>query len=120
MENTSGLKPLGKAVLIRAFAPERKVGKIVIPENVQGKMAMVDNRATVIEVGADAWSDEGAWTRFMLFWKRWKHQPRAVPGDNVLVTKFAGFMAEGPADGQLYRLVNDRDIFCAITEVANG
>jgi len=24
-------------------------------------------------------------------------------------------MAKGPADGIIYRLVNDRDIFCAIT-----
>jgi hypothetical protein len=24
-------------------------------------------------------------------------------------------MAKGPADGEMYRLVNDRDIFCAIT-----
>jgi len=32
------------------------------------------------------------------------------------VTKFAGFMAKGPKDGQMYRLVNDRDIFCAITD----
>lgn len=99
--NQSGLRPLGKAVLIEAFEPERKAGRIVIPENVQGRMSMVDNRATVIEVGEDAWADEA--------------KPRAKVGDKVLVTKFAGFMATGPADGKLYRLVNDRDIFCAIT-----
>lgn len=101
MSNQSGLRPLGKAVLLEGFEPERKAGKIIIPENVQGKMSMVDNRAMVIEVGEDAWSDEA--------------QPRAKAGDKVLVTKFAGFMATGPADGKLYRLVNDRDIFCAIT-----
>jgi co-chaperonin GroES (HSP10) len=45
-----------------------------------------------------------------------------VVGDRVLVTQFAGMMAKGPADGQMYRLVNDRDIFCAITheESDNG
>ena len=113
LRNTSGLKPLGKAVLIKAFTPERRAGMIEIPATVAGRMAMVDNRATVIEVGADAWSDEV--------------RPRAQVGDRVLVTSFAGFMAIGPEDGQQYRLVNDRDIFCQITyeeiaqkEVANG
>lgn len=73
----------------------------MLPDSVQGRMSMVDNRAVVVAIGPSAWHDEPA--------------PRAKVGDKVLVTKFAGFMAKGPADGQLYRLVNDRDIFCAIT-----
>lgn len=73
----------------------------MLPDSVQGRMSMVDNRAVVVAVGPSAWHDEPA--------------PRAAVGDRVLVTKFAGFMAKGPADGQMYRLVNDRDIFCAIT-----
>lgn len=102
MENKSGLRPLGVAVLIKQYEPERKGAQIVIPDSVQGRQAMVDNRAVVIEVGPSAWHDEPA--------------PRAKPGDKVLVTKFAGFMAKGPLDGELYRLVNDRDLFCAITD----
>jgi len=74
---------------------------IVLPDNVQGRLSMVDNRAVVIAVGPSAWHDEP--------------QPRAKVGERVLVTKFAGFMAKGPQDGKMYRLVNDRDIFCAIT-----
>lgn len=100
-QNQSGLKPLGVAVLIKSYEPERRGAAIVIPDNVQGRMAMVDNRAVVVEVGPAAWHDEPS--------------PRAVAGDKVLVTKYSGFMAKGPADGELYRLVNDRDIFCAIT-----
>lgn len=76
---------------------------IAIPESVKSRMAMVEHRARVIECGEDAWSDEA--------------KPRAVPGDVVLVTKFAGFLALGPKDGQQYRLVNDRDIFCQITHI---
>ena len=113
MIKESGLKPLGKAVLVKPYTPERRGGLIEIPANVQGRQAMVDHRVTVIEVGADAWSDEA--------------QPRAKAGDRVMVTAFSGFLSVGPADGQQYRLVNDRDIFCAITheevvlkEVANG
>lgn len=101
MDNTSGLDPRGVAVLIRTYEPERKGGQIVLPDSVQGRMSMVDNRAVVVAVGPSAWHDEPS--------------PRAQVGDRVLVTKFAGFMAKGPKDGQMYRLVNDRDIFCAIT-----
>lgn len=97
--NGSGLKPLGVAVLLEEFKPERKVGQIVIPESVKGRQAMIDNRARVLAVGESAWHDEPV--------------PRAKPGDVVLVTQFAGFMASG-ADGKLYRLVNDRDVFCGL------
>ena len=89
------------AVLIQQYEPERKTAKIVLPDSVQGRLSMVDIRATVIAVGPNAWHDEPT--------------PRAVPGDKVLVTQFAGMMAKGPADGQMYRLVNDRDVFCVIT-----
>lgn len=101
MINESGLKPLGKAVLVKPYQPERKGGLIEIPANVQGRQAMIDHRAVVVEVGADAWSDEPC--------------HRAGPGDRVLVAAFSGFQAQGPSDGQIYRLVNDRDIFCQIT-----
>jgi len=101
MINTSGLAPRGVAVLIRQYEPERRTAKIVLPDSVQGRLSMVDIRATVIAVGPSAWHDEPA--------------PRAAVGERVLVTQFAGMMAKGPADGLMYRLVNDRDIFCAIT-----
>lgn len=101
MQNSSGLAPRGVAVLIKTYEPERKGATIVIPDAVQGRMSMVDNRAIVVAIGPSAWHDEPT--------------PRAAVGDKVLVTKFAGFMAKGPADGEMYRLVNDRDIFCAIT-----
>lgn len=108
MNNTSGLEPRGVAVLIKQYEPERRSARIVLPDSVQGRQSMVDIRATVVAVGPNAWHDEPT--------------PRAAVGDRVLVTQFAGMMAKGPADGQMYRLVNDRDIFCAITheEVDNG
>lgn len=102
MKNLSGLEPRGVAVLIKLYEPERKGAQIVLPDSVQGRMSMVDNRAVVVAIGPSAWHDEPS--------------PRAVVGEKVLVTKFAGFMAKGPLDGEVYRLVNDRDIFCAITD----
>ena len=102
MVNNSGLRPLGVAVLLEPYEPERKVGKIMLPENVQDRTVMLENRARVIAVGPSAWDDE--------------KQARAVPGDLVLVTRMAGYMAKGPLDGKTYRFVNDRDIFAGIDE----
>lgn len=102
MINESGLEPRGVAVLIEAYEPERKGALIEIPDQVQRQMSIVDQRALVIAVGPHAWFDEGG--------------PRAIPGEKVLVTKYAGMMAKGPKDGRQYRLVNDRDIFCVITD----
>lgn len=106
IENTSGLDPRGVAVLIQTYEPERKGALIEIPDTVKGRMDMVDSRAVVVAVGPQAWYDE--------------RQARALPGDKVLVTKYAGFMAKGPKDGKMYRLVNDRDIFCAIVDEGEG
>ena len=100
MENQSGLKPLGRAVLIQPYIPERKQSIIVIPDEILGRDQMLEQRATVIAVGISAWAGEP--------------EPRAKPGDKVIVAKFAGYMATGTADGKPYRFVNDNDIFAAI------
>lgn len=99
-ENLSGLEPRGRAVLIKPYEPEIQQGLIQLPDSVKGRGSMVEQRATVIAVGPCAWDDE--------------KEPRAFPGDKVLVTKFAGYMAVGSLDGEQYRLVNDRDIFARI------
>ena len=66
MENKSGLKPLGRAVLVKYYdVPERKNSLIVIPENFQERQMMMDQRALVVEVGPACWPDE---------------PPRAKPG----------------------------------------
>lgn len=98
--NASGLAPLGRAVLVEPYIPERKESLIVMPEEVLTRDQMLEQRATVIAIGPSAWHDEVA--------------PRAKPGDKVLVSRYAGYMATGTADGKQYRFVNDRDIFAAI------
>jgi co-chaperonin GroES (HSP10) len=98
--NPSGLTPLGHAVLVKPYQPEVKSGTIVIPDQVRQSMQSVDQRAIVIAVGPSAWEHE---TR-----------ARAKPGDKVLVTKFAGYLTNQTEDGEEYRIVNDRDIFCRI------
>jgi co-chaperonin GroES (HSP10) len=100
MINESGLRPLGRAVLIQPYEPERTSSIIVLPDDAKGRMQMVEQRAVVIEVGPCAWEDESV--------------PRANPGDKVIVARFSGYMAVGTKDGKQYRFINDRDIFAAI------
>ena len=100
VENKSGLKPLGRAVLIEPYSPALGSTLIHIPDDVMGREQMVEQRATVIAVGESAWHDEP--------------NPRAKVGDKVLVARYAGFQAQGTADGRMYRFINDRDIFAAI------
>ncbi len=107
ISNKSGIEPVGVAVLVKPYQPERKKSVIVLPDLVDERAVMLETRAIVIEAGSEAWANES--------------QPRAKPGDKVLISKFAGTLAEGTLDGQLYRLVNDRDIICRIIheETAN-
>jgi co-chaperonin GroES (HSP10) len=100
MINKSGLKPLGRAVLVVPYEPQKKESLIVLPDAARERTLMVETRAVVVEVGPQAWQDELS--------------PRAKPGDKVLISKFAGVMATGTADEKPYRLVNDIDIYCAI------
>jgi len=100
MQNKSGIKPFGRAVLIKPYTPERKESVIVMPDEVLQRDQMVEQRAIVVEVGKFAWHDEP--------------EPRAYAGQKVLVSKFAGYMVKGTADNEQYRLVNDKDIFAGI------
>lgn len=100
MSNQSGLKPCGRAVLIAPYTPERQEGMIILPDEVQSRDQMIEQRAVVVEIGPTAWHDEPV--------------PRCKVGDKVLVSGYAGYMAKGTADGLPYRFVNDRDIFAII------
>lgn len=98
--NNSGLLPVGRAVLIKPYTPERKQGLIVIPDEALGRDMMVEQRAIVIALGPSVWCDEPL--------------PRAAIGDKVLISRFAGYMAKGTKDGEQYRFINDKDIFAVI------
>lgn len=107
MENTSGLKPLGRAVLIKPYDVEEKTKGGIILANQQRKMdQMAEQRAIVVEVGPEAWCDE--------------KEPRAKAGDKILYSKYAGYVAKGTMDEVDYRCINDRDIFMQITSEKEG
>lgn len=103
VENTSGLKPVGRAVLVKPYmVEERTAGGLILPEQVRNKDQLAEQRAVLVEAGEHAWRDEPT--------------PRARPGDRILFSKWAGYQAIGPADDQVYRIVNDSDIFTIITK----
>lgn len=99
MENKSGLKAVGRAVLCKPYSPEIDKSPIAVPDAVKAREFMAEMRAVVVQVGQFCWPDEPA---------------RAKPGDKVLISKFCGAIVKGTADGELYRLCNDNDIFCQI------
>lgn len=103
VSNTSGLKPVGRAVLVKPYVIEEKTaGGLILPDQVRNKDQLAEQRAVLIEAGKFAWKDEP--------------EPRALPGDKILFSKWAGYQAVGTADGEVYRVVNDNDIFMLITE----
>lgn len=103
LENKSGLRPKGHAVLVMPIElEEMKASLIHIPAEVRSSSAAMEHRVLVVEVGSECWADE--------------KEPRCQVGDKVMVTRFAGFVAVGPKDEKVYRLVNDRDVFCVVEE----
>lgn len=101
--NTAGLEPRGHAVLVKPY--EMKTDLVQLPSNVRDRADMIEQRAVVIAVGPMAWKDET--------------EPRAQPGDHVLISKYAGHIAQG-LDEQSYRFINANDIFARFTEAQNG
>lgn len=97
--NETGIKPLGRAVLLRP-AQEKLSSIIEIPEEVANRNMAIDFQAIVVDVGPECWRNESI--------------PRAKPGDKVLVARYAGHIAKSPIDGKFYRLVNDADIFAGM------
>lgn len=103
VKNTSGVEPLGRAVLVEYYEPpSKKESVIVLPDAVKDKTILLEQRARVIQAGPECWPEE--------------RSPRCYPGDRVLIAKYSGYAFKGAKDGKDYRMVNDRDIFARITE----
>jgi co-chaperonin GroES (HSP10) len=104
IENRSGLKPLGAAVLCVPYMPELDT-EIAVPDHVRAVELMREMRGIVLQIGTCCWKGEP--------------EPRCKVGDKVLISRFSGTIAKGPLDGKLYRLCNDQDIFCGLEDEAD-
>ena len=106
--NRSGYHPRGRAVLILPEELLQKVKESVptlkklgfkIPDTVQARANMLEEKGLLVEVGAAAWSDEP--------------EPRASVGDMVLVSQWCGTLIDGK-DGKTYRMCNADDVYCTV------
>jgi co-chaperonin GroES (HSP10) len=96
MSNASGWSPAGRAVLVLPDEIAEKSSTIVIPKTVTDRTKLMQDRATIVEIGPMCWAEE--------------ETPRAKVGDKVILAAFSGYILEGD-DGKEYRFVNERDIF---------
>lgn len=98
----SGLCPKGAAVLCETYDPDEGERKIIIPESAKQGLKSIETRARVVAIGDLAWKDEPV--------------PRAQVGDKVFLANYSGVLVTGPLDGKLYRMVNDRDVYCVFKD----
>ena len=96
VENTSGIEPLGRAVLVLPYNAEQSVGMIALPDQVVRANQLAEQKAVVMAIGPLAWAQEPS--------------PRCKVGDHIQFARWAGHQVPG-MDGQIYRAVNDNDIF---------
>ena len=105
-ENTSGITPVLFAVLLKPDPMEEKTaGGIFKPDRLKDLEKWSQVKATIVACGDEA------------FGKPFGEQERKalVPGASVYFDKHVGVMMEG-ADGQEYRLCNDKEIGALVTD----
>jgi len=101
-----GIRPTGFNVLVALPAQDKKIGSIIIPDNIsdRDRLAQVEGRLVAVSPAAfdfAAFPDGDA--------------PKA--GDAVMFAKFGGITVNG-RDGKEYRLLTDKDITAVIEESA--
>ena len=98
--NESGWRPAGRAILVLPDDITEKKSMIELPKTLTDRTKMMQDRATVIAVGNEAWIEE--------------KEARAKPGDKVILAAYSGYLLAGE-DGKQYRFINERDIFAVST-----
>lgn len=110
-ENTSGIVPLDKRVLVlHDPVDEVTKGGIILPTSEVDKKKYATTNATVIAIGALAWAEA-------------RHDIQTFnldavlpePGDRVKVGKYTGEQHKG-RDGKEYTILNDSDVLALLTE----
>lgn len=101
--NRSGITPLDDKVLVKMDEhAEVTSGGIIIADDIRARQSMASETAVVIALGAAAFefTDDGQ--------RRWS-TAKPMPGDRVVVERYAGRVVQGE-DGQEYRLLSQRSI----------
>jgi co-chaperonin GroES (HSP10) len=102
MENKSGMVVVQDKVLLLPDKVSDTVFGIVKPEIVKAQETWAQTRATVIDVGPNAF-------------ETWE-EPTPKAGDKVYVCRYAGIDGIKGADGEFYKIAPDVDITAIIYE----
>jgi len=99
MSNYTGITPLLNRILIKPLVVVNKTasGIIVSSEAMSEREQLGNTTGEVIEVGPDAFKEEGY------------DEPPVKAGDKVIMAKYAGLMYVG-RDGNKYRMINHSDL----------
>ena len=96
---TIGIQPVEYKVLVKPDpVDEMTRGGLFVPDTVNEKLAIAQQKGTLIAIGGKAFEDFG--------------DPKPAIGDKILFAKYAGFMIRQDRDE--YRVVNDKDVACII------
>lgn len=102
MTNPSGITPLDLKVLVRPDEAEEKIGSIYVPDTAKDKAKYAGTKATLVEIGPNAFKDWGP-----------GNGPKV--NDRVLFAQYSGARVKG-SDGVDYIVMNDQDIICILKE----
>lgn len=101
-----GIRPTGFNVIVALADNEKKIGSIIIPDNISDRDRLAQVEGRLVGVSPAAFD-------FAHFPEGTKPQP----GDAVMFAKFAGIIINGK-DGKEYRLLLDKDVSAVIEEDA--
>lgn len=106
MKNTSGLVPVDLRILVKPDAVEEvTAGGIIRPDAVRDKAKYAATKATLVEVGDNAFRD----------WRKDGPVKTPKPGDRIIFAQYTGAREKG-ADGEDYIVMNDADLLAVIEE----
>lgn len=102
--NEAGITPVGHNILVRMDDVERETASgIIIRDEQADREEMSGTKATVVAVGASAWSDQKT--------------PWAKVGDHIMMAKFAGQLwSVGKVK---YRIISDLSV-CGVIQDGEG
>lgn len=98
------IRPAGHRVLVRLKQIKESKGKIVLPDHVKENHQHATQEAYVEALGITAYKgyDQGS--------------PWCKVGDLVLIAKYSGEDRVDENTGEVYRIINDEDVFAILEE----
>lgn len=100
MENTSGILPLEKNILVKVDGQAEKIGSIhIATSKSKQEIAINQYKGTVVALGPRTYESQPAF--------------KSRPGDTAVFPRGAGLFVEGE-DGEFYRLLSDEQVMGVI------